>query len=308
MISQEKKPLRFPQGSEIVMRKMEITPSMAKDYLDRCNTDNYRKPIQTVVTRYASDMKSGRWTETTATIAFTKSGVLIDGQNRLLAVVRSGATISFNVIEGLDDSILHDPNQDRGSCRKISTTLQHLGYKNANVVASCVRMLHRIASNSKHRSGNMMISDSAVIDVLSSMPEEFINCVNFVAASALLKKTVTPSCLATFLWLATCDDQSTATIFIEVMAKKLDGNAFCSANCIREQLSSMRLTKRPSDSDVLNLLFSAYQSFRLGKDCKLIRKTLTLSLTSAMVSELERIKNVVGSCVVTHATFCEVHE
>jgi hypothetical protein len=279
----------------MIIKRIIVTPEMAKDFLDRCNTGNYRKPIPTVVSRYAKDMETNRWTETTATVAFSKSNVLIDGQNRLLAIIKSGKAITLNVLYDVDDSVVLDINQDRGSSRKLSTTLQHAGYKNATTVAACIRFLCRVANNNNHRGGNVTISDSAVSDLLDSMPEDFTECVNTCCSSKTLKEMAPCACLSAFYWLASCDDQEQANLFIDIMSKKKDSNAFCAANCVREQISSMRSKSILNETELLNYLLSAYKSFLTQRDTKLIKKTLQLTLTNEMQKELDRVILVVRS-------------
>jgi hypothetical protein len=279
----------------MIIKRMLVTPEMAKDFLDRCNTGNYRRPIPTVVSRYAKDMETNRWTETTATIAFSKSNVLVDGQNRLLAVVKSGKSITFNVLYEVEDSVVLDINQDRGSSRSLATTLQQAGYKNSTTVSACIRFLCRVANNHNHRGGNVTISDSAVSDLLDSMPEDFAECVNTCCSSKTLKEMAPCACVSSFYWLASCDNQEQANLFIDIMSKKKDSNTFCAANCGREQISSMRSKAKLNETELLNYLLSAYRSFKTQRDTKLIKKTLELTLTSVMQKELDRIISVVRS-------------
>jgi hypothetical protein len=279
----------------MIIKRVLVTPEMAKDFLERCNTGNYRKPLPTVVSRYAKDMETNRWTETTATIAFSKSNVLVDGQNRLLAIVKSGKSITLNVLYEVEDSVVLDINQDRGSSRSLATTLQHAGYKNATTVSACIRFLCRVANNNKHRGGSVAVSDSAVSDLLDSMPEDFAECVNTCCASKTLKEMAPCACVSAFYWLASCDNQEQANLFLDIMSKKKDSNAFCAANCVREQISGMRSKVKVNDTELLNYLLSAYKSFKSQRDTKLIKKTLELSLTSGMQKELDRVLLVVRS-------------
>lgn len=85
---------------EVKMEK--ITPEKAQRYLNR-NTSN-RKLREGVVEKYATDMKSGRWTECPAPIAFYENGDVADGQHRLWAIVESEMPQEFLVARGLDRS------------------------------------------------------------------------------------------------------------------------------------------------------------------------------------------------------------
>lgn len=79
---------------------VDITPEMAMAWLDGHNVHN--RPLrQARVDRYVRDMRLGRWQLTHQGIAFSKDGVLIDGQHRLWAIVESGCTIKILVHHGL---------------------------------------------------------------------------------------------------------------------------------------------------------------------------------------------------------------
>ena len=79
-----------------------VTPSLAERYLKR-NSVN-RNISQSVVDRYARDMRNGRWEQNGDVIRFDASGSLRDGQHRLTAIVQSGETIKLNVVRGIDAS------------------------------------------------------------------------------------------------------------------------------------------------------------------------------------------------------------
>lgn len=75
---------------------MNITPEIAEDWLTNCNTHN--RPLSDAHVDYlASEMKAGRWRLTHQGIAFSSNRVLLDGQNRLWAVVLSGVTVPMMV-------------------------------------------------------------------------------------------------------------------------------------------------------------------------------------------------------------------
>lgn len=114
-----------------------ITVAMAKEMLSR-NTKNFRKPEHKRVTRYAKDMSDGRWQLTGETITFDLSGALIDGQHRLLAIVKSGVACWFIVVDGLQEKVA--ANVDRGISRTVAQWLIHLGIANATTAAAVGRM------------------------------------------------------------------------------------------------------------------------------------------------------------------------
>jgi hypothetical protein len=62
-----------------------------------------RKPVKAHVDAIARDIRRGRWIANAQPICFSRSGVLMNGQHRLLAVVASQGRIEVPVIHGLPD-------------------------------------------------------------------------------------------------------------------------------------------------------------------------------------------------------------
>jgi hypothetical protein len=119
---------------------IDITPAIAQRWL----RNNFRnRPVtEDTVAAYARDMARGVWVSTHQGIAFNDRDELIDGQHRLLAIVRSGCTVRMMVTFGLPSEI---PGQemttmdavDRGRTRSVADQLkiQH-GMKNGSVIAA----------------------------------------------------------------------------------------------------------------------------------------------------------------------------
>lgn len=79
-----------------------ITPKVAKEYLSK-NTNNYRSVIPHIVNRYAKDMSDGLWEENGNAIAFSRRGVLLDGQHRLNAIIKANMPVNMVVVRDIDD-------------------------------------------------------------------------------------------------------------------------------------------------------------------------------------------------------------
>lgn len=80
---------------------MLVTPVQAKKWLER-NTDN-RDIRHSVVTGLAESIRRGEWILSHQGIAFSKTGRLLDGQHRLLAVVESGISVRMSVTFGVEE-------------------------------------------------------------------------------------------------------------------------------------------------------------------------------------------------------------
>lgn len=113
-----------------------VTPSIARQWLDRLH-ENQRKRKPSVIERYARDMRAGKWHDTGEAIKFDSKGDLVDGQQRLNAVVVSGVTVSFLVVDGLDSEAMIV--MDSGTPRTFADSLKITHTMRTSQVGSVVR-------------------------------------------------------------------------------------------------------------------------------------------------------------------------
>lgn len=100
-------PLKSPRRIERVL----VTPEMAKSWLE-LNVAN-RNPSRTHISLYARDMALGRWQYNHQAVIFGKNNVLLDGQNRLMACVKSGVSIETDVVWDADPNCVETIDQQK---------------------------------------------------------------------------------------------------------------------------------------------------------------------------------------------------
>jgi len=91
-------------GGETV-QELFVTPGMAKEFLTH-NHPNNRAFKDNDVKKYIREMENDRWLMTGETIVFSSHGYLIDGQNRLKAIVESGKWQRMLVVWGVSDDAI----------------------------------------------------------------------------------------------------------------------------------------------------------------------------------------------------------
>lgn len=138
----------------------DIDPETAKQYLLLNKANRPLKP--TKIAEWAVEMKAGKWHETHQGIAFDWDGNLIDGQNRLSALVESGTTQRMPVTYNLDPasfSAIDDGVARSGSDLFSVSFLRHYGERPADPhrVASVAHMMDKGLS-----SGNPSKEDTAL--------------------------------------------------------------------------------------------------------------------------------------------------
>jgi hypothetical protein len=128
-----------PVGSLV----LEISPSVASRLLKYNESNRPRKPGK--IAEYADDMADGVWKLTGDTIKFSNQLRLRDGQNRLMACVRSNRSFTTHIVFGIDDDAF--PWMDQGKPRGGSDVFTIAGVKEAAKVATIVRWLLLFENN-----------------------------------------------------------------------------------------------------------------------------------------------------------------
>ena len=115
-----------------------ITPEQAERFLVR-NKSN--RPIsKTLVTNYSKAISRGEWELNGDAIRIAKDGELLDGQHRLLAIVKSGCSIKTLLVTGLDQIVFD--TIDRGKSRTVADILAINGEVNYGALASVLMMVY----------------------------------------------------------------------------------------------------------------------------------------------------------------------
>ena len=114
-----------------------ITPDIARSYL-KMNTRN-RRLNERHAEVLAGVMSAGDWWMNGESIIFGADEVLLNGQHRLWAVIRSGTTVDALVVRGVDEGAFR--TMDGGKVRTAGDVLSMEGEKDANRVCATVQAL-----------------------------------------------------------------------------------------------------------------------------------------------------------------------
>jgi hypothetical protein len=197
-VSKTVKPLQqesstYPLRVEVV----SITPELAREWL-KVNIKN-RDAKPRAIQRYMEDMLEGDWRLNGSTIVFGVSGRLLDGQDRLMACVESGATFQSLVVWNVNDD--DQDVMDTGVKRGFHDTLRLHGYNNVMPLASAVRLDWRWQSECITNKGTFPSTIQALRH-LEANPEikNFIKWSNAVIGKG--KVRIPPSVLIAFFYRA----------------------------------------------------------------------------------------------------------
>jgi len=135
-----------------------VSPEQAIVWLDQ-NTRN-RRMRKWYAMALSEAIKRGEWITTHQGIAFSESGVLLDGQHRLQAIVLSGMPVLMLVVTGIDDEAFKVI--DRGMGRTY-TDVTGLPKKTAELAAIAARYAFKVGKPSSQQVINMANSGMAEI-------------------------------------------------------------------------------------------------------------------------------------------------
>lgn len=116
----------------------EIDADLAGHYLGH-NLNN-RNPKLRRVNAYATDMVNGKWRWTGEAIKFAADGRLLDGQNRLMAVMKADVPVKFLVIRNVSE---HSQEvMDTGAPRSFADALKLRDEISVNQLAAVTRLIY----------------------------------------------------------------------------------------------------------------------------------------------------------------------
>lgn len=102
-------------GHGVRIRIMSVDPELAKAWIAKEHESNRR--VESVTARYTEDMAAGRWRWTPEPIVFDNNDKMVNGGNRLRAIVASGVTVLMTVWFGCPQDVV--AVIDRGSTRTL---------------------------------------------------------------------------------------------------------------------------------------------------------------------------------------------
>lgn len=217
---------------------VEITPDIAAQLLR--TQDSNRNVSDSRVLEYARRQEQGEWALSDA-LKFDDGGKLIDGQHRLMAVCRSGASLPFPIVSGYPKHC--QDVLDIGMNRTVAQIGQIQGLNISTNHVSMVRAFFLTVTQSKSTMG-MLTSPQKVLSLITQHQEaiEFAqkrhgsSPLNFAPVRAMIARAwyhENRKRLEEFLYVfdtgfANGVEDSAAVsmrnVILELRAKKVDGN------------------------------------------------------------------------------------
>lgn len=206
--------------TNITSRTETITPEKAREYLSR---NGRNRPIRkSQVNTLSQEMAAGRWMPNGEPIIFDEKDNLVDGQHRLSACAKSGASFTTLVVRGVSESAIDTINTGRS--RSGADVLGLNGVTNSGLTAAHVRWLVTYALGSAyniHGAAGIIIPASLMPDLYTSLPQESHAAIRLTAGSKNFRRFMTPataSGVAALLMIASAGSNA-GTAFLDRVFK-----------------------------------------------------------------------------------------
>ncbi len=239
---------------------LEVTPDKAQQYLDHMVAN--RNPLRNKVEQYARDMLGGNWILNGETIKFNEDGRMFDGQNRMLAVVKSGVTIKtyavFNMPEKAMDTV------DTGASRQFAHLLQIQGFAYASQLAGATRVVWAFDQN-PNPSQHMLIGKGVSTIELNECLTRHPRLIEYTRKASALGGVTSVPIAAAMWYLFAKRDEVLADTFFTALFEGTNLGANEPVFQLRERLIRLKPNAARSRRDIVELFIRAWNLTRKGK-------------------------------------------
>lgn len=244
---------------------VNVTPKMAKDYLG-LNAKN--RPVKSAkIIQYTRDMVNGRWAFTGEAIKFDELGNLVDGQNRLHALIEAKVSVRFLIVWGVD--LRAQEVMDSGVPRSPRDALFLRGYETPTHLAAAVNA-HSLWSNGHYRHcmtqtpGYVRPSNAEVVAYAEDNPG-LVEAARFAGGMRKALPIASGAIATAFYEMAAIDADDTEEFFSRIVGLKTDGKGD-PINTLLKRVTDMRERReRVWPSTSLFLLMRTWNAYRANE-------------------------------------------
>lgn len=248
----------------VTTRVVCITPALAEK-LYTSNTENQRNVSPANLEKITQSITNGTFMLNGESIVCSKSGRLLNGQHRVLAVMNTGIPIWSVLVEGVDDACFI--TFDSGKARSFANALQISGEVNSHHLSSAVTRLSEYIADPTSVGSRAPMSHADLHGLLQAHLGLADSC-TYLAGHAFA-----PGSRAGWLhYLASKVNQEFTNRFFDSLKSGEMLRSDCPIFRLRERLLKDRsnISKIPP-RDSLALLVKAWNYYAAGRTCGVLR-------------------------------------
>lgn len=250
-------------------KRVNVTPLVATNILAK--NEKNRRVNESLLLQYTRDMIEGNWKEDTAeVIKISKDGRVLDGQHRLMAIIKSNRAYSFHIAYDVDDSVFDV--LDTGKARSAADVLGIKGIQNSSQIASIIKTYIVIKNGKKTDFTSAKTSNKTILDCYLEQPEHWQSIQSFSnkvysAFSKILPLSIVGGFYGNFYDLAPIDARE---FFNQLSSGENIKNETIST--LRKALLKDRLSTRKMPSSMRNaIIIKSWNSYRKGVALRSLR-------------------------------------
>lgn len=256
-------------ASSVTSELVLVTPHIAGEWL-ATNVKN-RNLSQSSIGLLARDMAAGDWHFTGEPIKFDCDGNLTDGQHRLMAVMRSGKSIEFLVLRGLQP--IAQDFMDSGRKRTAADMLTLRGHPNSKLLAATARfgIIYEEGVRPGGRDGGgRSVSKAEVSAYIDGTPD----LADAVSMAGGLSKYLpfTPTAAAYSILLLNRIDRTECAAFFDSLANNAtSGKGDPRNTLLRRMNSAKRAEERIGVREQVSFIVRAWNAHRKGAQLTVLK-------------------------------------
>lgn len=263
-------PLVDSSADSITIQEMDVTPELAQIWLGLNTSNRKLKPAQVIA--FSDDMKAGRWVLNGETVKLSGSvdrpRKLLDGQNRLHAVLKAGIPVRLLVVFGVKEEA--QGTMDSGTKRTVADNLTIAGVQNATIVAAAASVAMRVVSG-RLGGGQLTTTNAAAEEFIGDHLTE-LSVSAEIARKYARKTDVQPSVVAYTHFMLSKIDMDQATAFWRDASEKVGLESGDPVIALTNKFAEARRNKtRLSLAASLSAVYRAWNYRRSGKSMRLVK-------------------------------------
>lgn len=250
-----------------------ITPERAIELLNR-NTHN-RKARLTVVHRYSQEILKGNWQENTGeSIKISDRGRILDGQHRLMAIVKANQGVNFHIAYGINDNAFSVI--DIGANRTAADIFHIGGAKNAHIIPPAIQAWILIKKGFHLKpSRNGSLTSQELLSIYEQNPQEWQDVADKTSYWFTGFSKILPLSLIGGLYKA-FKDRAGEEIALDFMNQLCYGREISNDTIVwvRKRLTEDKISKMKINRNIkVSLIVRAWNLYREGKQVKKLNIT-----------------------------------
>jgi hypothetical protein len=241
--------------------KTIITPAMAADLLER--NDKNRNISERQVIYLTEEILNDRFIFNGESIIVAKNGALLDGQHRLMAVIRANKPIESILIKDVPNEA--QKTIDVGMSRSSANVLSMEGVKNASAMAAGIRLIVTGLSRATKKNGGR-VSSSKILEVYRKEEALLYQMLHFtITLYHTSSKVISAGQAFAYLYLFSLEDRQAKQFIKEIYT----GNQVGLSNAailLRNKLINDKISrKKMTGTDKKNLIITAWRKYLRGE-------------------------------------------